>query len=204
MCVLLGAPCMSNLAFCNLCLNEGRVVLDARLSTLYPEHKILSTLVSQSCKSHTAKGSLCVCWNCSPKSTNFTWVHGGHLINSVTLGPAWGCPPAPRSQAAHASPSAAQRASLPSGGPAVSWPSSSLSLTTSLSEMLGSPGPWGSCSNTNTHYSSSSKHLCTLHSSVASRRAPSVFAFKAAGEIRRSVPMAVRAALSSRRELTAC
>ena len=33
------------------------------------------------------------------------------------LGPSWGCPPSPRSQSAHASPSAAQRASLPSGGP---------------------------------------------------------------------------------------
>ena len=34
--------------------------------------------------------------------------------------------------------------------PAVSERSSPLSLTASLSEMLGSPGPWGSCSNANT------------------------------------------------------
>ena len=52
--------------------------------------------------------------------------------------------------------------------------------------MLGSSGPWGSCSNANICWSGSSQCLCTLHSSTASQRALSIFTFRAVGK---STPM---------------
>ena len=50
----------------------------------------------------------------------------------------------------------------------------------------------------------SSKHLCILHTGVASWRALSILAFRAARRIHCTVPVAVRAALCSRGELIAC
>ena len=87
-------------------------------------------------------------------------------------------------------------------GPAISWCSSSLHLPP-LSEILGSSGPWGSCSNANIHCSSSSKHLCALHTSVASWRALSIFTFRAVRKIHPTLPAAVHAALFSKWELAA-
>ena len=48
----------------------------------------------------------------------------------------------------------------------------------------------------------SSKHLCILHTGVASWRALSILAFRAARRIHCTVPVAVRAALCRRGELT--
>ena len=90
-CLVRRAPCMSRLAFCNLCLNEGWVVIEANRSISFPEQMILSTPASQSHKSHVAKGSPCFCRNCSPKSTHSDWVFGRYIVNSVTLEVPWGC-----------------------------------------------------------------------------------------------------------------
>lgn len=50
-----------------------------------PNQVIPFTPVSQS-KSHVAKGSPSVCWNCFPKLTKSTWVYGQYVVNSVTSG----------------------------------------------------------------------------------------------------------------------
>ena len=68
--------------------------------------------------------------------------------------------------------------------------------------MLASSGPWGSCSIVNIHCSSSSKHLCTLYTAVASWRALSIFAFRVVRKIHPMVPAAVCATLFSKWELT--
>ena len=49
----------------------------------------------------------------------------------------------------------------------------------------------GFCSDTNICCSSSSKHLCTLHTGMASWRALSIFTFRAVKEIYPMVPVAV-------------
>ena len=49
--------------------------------------------------------------------------------------------------------------------------------------MLGSSGPWGSCSNANIRCSNSSKHLCTLRTGVTSQRAVSIVTFRAVRKI---------------------
>ena len=69
--------------------------------------------------------------------------------------------------------------------------------------MLGSSGPWGSCSNASMCCSSSCKHLYTLHTSVASVRALSIFALSAVRKIYFMVPVAVHATLFCKWELTA-
>ena len=96
-------------------------------------------------------------------------------------------------------PAVSQRSSSPSS---VSC-SSSPSLTASSSEMLGSSGPWGSCSNASMCCSSSCKHLYTLRISVASMRALSIFALSAVRKIYSMVPVAVHATLFGKWELTA-
>ena len=69
--------------------------------------------------------------------------------------------------------------------------------------MLGSSGPWGSCSNASMCCSSSCKHLYTLRISVASMRALSIFALSAVRKIYSMVPVAVHATLFGKWELTA-
>ena len=61
-----------------------------------------------------------------------------------------------------------------------------VTITTALSERLGSSGLWGSCCNARILCSSSSKRLCTLCTSVASCRTLSIFVF---GTIRKIHPM---------------
>ena len=56
--------------------------------------------------------------------------------------------------------------------------------------MLASSGPWFSCFNA-IHCSSSSKHLCTLHTGTASWRVLSIFIFKAVRKTLPTVPTAV-------------
>ena len=118
-------------------------------------------------------------------------------MNSVTLGAPWRCPSwsIGLTFCCTTGLSGKQR-------PTVLWCSSSLSLVTSLSEILGSSGPWGSCSNASIHCSSSFKHLCALHTSVASWRALSIFTFSAVRKIHPTLPAAVHAALFSKWELT--
>ena len=78
-----------------------------------------------------------------------------------------------------------------------------ITVTYRLTEMLGSPGPWGSCPNTNICCSSSSKHLYTLCPG-ASCRALSIFAFRAIRKTQPVVPVIDRATLFGRWELTTC
>lgn len=108
--------------------------------------------------------------------------------------------PHPRSQTAHASLSAAQRASLPSGDPQ----SQSVHHTVTYRFAVRDAGFSGATGFLLQRQYTSSKHLCTLHTGVASWRALSMFAFKAARKVHRTVPVAVCAALCGRRELTAC
>ena len=82
-CVLLGNPCKTCLAFCNICLNEGQVVTDANNSISSP-NKWYHSHLCPSHESHVAKGSPSVCWNCFPKLTKSTWVYGQYVVNSVT------------------------------------------------------------------------------------------------------------------------
>ena len=86
----------------------------------------------------------------------------------------------------------------------ITSPTTVLLITTSLSDLLGSSGPRGSCSNATIHCSSSFKHLCTLCNSVASQRARSIFTFRAVRKIHPTVPVAVRATLFGKWELTIC
>ena len=64
---------------------------------------------------------------------------------------------------------------------------------------LGPQGP-----NIKIHYSSSSKHLCTLCSGAAFYRVWSISTFRAVRKIHLMVPAAVHAALFSKQEFTAC
>ena len=86
----------------------------------------------------------------------------------------------------------------------ITSPTTVLLITTSLSDLLGSSGPRGSCSNATIHCSSSFKHLCTLCDSVASQRARSIFTFRAVRKIHPTVPAAIHAALFGEWELTTC
>ena len=82
-CIWLGNPCKTCLAFCNICLNEGQVVTDTNNSISSP-NKWYHSRLCPSHKSHVAKGSPSVCWNCFPKLTKSTWVYGQYVVNSVT------------------------------------------------------------------------------------------------------------------------
>ena len=59
-------------------------------------------------------------------------------------------------------------------------------------------------SNATIHCSSSSKHLCTLCTGVASQRTRSIFTFRAVRKIHPTVPVAIWAALFGKWELTIC
>ena len=61
----------------------------------------------------------------------------------------------------------------------------------------------GFCSDTNICCSSSSKHLCTLHTGMASWRALYIFTFRAVKEIHPMVPVAVHVTLFGKWKLTA-
>lgn len=68
----------------------------------------------------------------------------------------------------------------------------SVTFTASLSEMLGSSEPGGSCCSANIHCSSSYKCLCTLSTGTASHRAQFIFAFRTVRKIHPTVPVTVR------------
>ena len=125
--------------------------------------------MSQSHKSQAAKVSPYICRNCLPKSTSSTWLHVQYVVNSVTSGAPWECPPLGyRLLMLHfllhsgltvkQGPAVSQRSSSTS---LVSQYSSSLSLTTSLSEVLGSSGLQGSCSRLYS-VAQTVKHLSTM------------------------------------------
>ena len=86
----------NRLAFCRLCLNEGWVIIDVNHPISSLEYRILSTPVSQSLK-RDSRAMLprfpFLFLKCIPKLTNFTWVYGWCVANSVTLGAPWGCSP---------------------------------------------------------------------------------------------------------------
>ena len=77
-----------------------------------------------------------------------------------------------------------------------------ITITASLSAMLGSSRPQGSCSNV-IYVALVLPSVCTLHAGVAFQRALSMFAFRTVRKIHPTVPAAVCDALFSKRELTA-
>lgn len=93
---LVRAPCMICQAFFNLYLHNGCMARDAPAILPHPQNKrIPSTSLSQSHKTHAAKGALCVCQNSWPKLTKSAWeLYGPYVMNpSHTGGPCWCSPP---------------------------------------------------------------------------------------------------------------
>ena len=84
----------------------------------------------------------------------------------------------------------------------ITSPTTVLLITTSLSDLLGSSGPRGSCSKASTCGSGFPKHLCTWCISLASRSALSILAFRPVRKTHPTGPAAVRAASSGKQELT--
>ena len=68
-------------------LSPQLVHREASHSTSFPEQRIPSTSVSQSHKTHAAKGSLCICRNSWPKLTKYALVYGHYVITQSHWGP---------------------------------------------------------------------------------------------------------------------